>query len=122
MFQTSSRDSSFSTSSEAEDENLKTSTKRQQLLDRLKTTPISLLKGSSFIIQTIKSQKQAVQLSAGKSRPGDTELQHLLAKQQKILVQLNEENVELIAQLEVLRKHDQANCSTINKLTRTYDE
>jgi len=69
--------------------------KKQKILDRLRTGPLSSLKGADKLLEKLKAQR-----SAKKS----AEVSEILEKQQRLVRQLNEENLILIEKNQELKQ------------------
>ena len=77
-------------------------------MDRLKSMPISALKGSDRILNRLQAQREAAgqrkkeTFGAGGTK---SEMNGIIAKQQNLVMELNCENVKLIGDNEKLREH-----------------
>ncbi len=69
--------------------------KKQKILNRLKNSPLSALKGTGKLLDKLKSQREAVR---------ENQVSEIVTKQQRIVMELNEENTQLIEENQRLKE------------------
>lgn len=74
--------------------------KRQKILDRMKQSQFSSLKGSSTLMDKLQKQRSAM-----KTRQDNLNMFNIIKKQQALVTELNSENLELIQQNTELKEH-----------------
>lgn len=83
--------------------------KKRKLIESLKSNRFESLKGSEFLIQKIKNQREVM----NKRESDSTETEKLILKQQHVIQKLNQENKILIDQNDQLNVELESNYSEI---------
>ena len=93
----------------------KQSLKKQKIIENLKNSKFANLKGSSSLMQKLQKQRNSKDNASKHSdrveEESRTEMLEIIDKQQKIVSQLNEENIELIYRNDLMRQ----NCINYNE-------
>lgn len=74
--------------------------KKQKILDRMKQSQFSSLKGSSTLMEKLQKQRSAM-----KTRQENQDMFNIIKKQQALVTELNSENLELIQQNTEFNEH-----------------
>lgn len=90
----------------------KQSLKKQKIIDNLKNSKFANLKGSSSLMQKLHKQRNdsATKHEKVVEEASKTEMLRIIDKQQRIVSQLNDENIELIRRNKLMRP----NCINYN--------
>lgn len=86
--------------------------KKQQILKKLKESSFSSLKGSAKLMQKIKEQR------INKSQQPEPEVLSIVQRQQNIVMQLNNENLQLIEENDRYKKFIELCDERMNEITK----
>ena len=94
--------------------------KRRGILDKLKSKPFATQKGSSLLMEKLKVQRQSLMKTIDVVQ--EDQVIQLLAKQQNLVIQLNEENTEIIKDNKVLKDRLTASEREVSRLQHVNSE